>query len=115
MIEDIRSEKHARHGKGSAEDDTFLGPWAGFKQDDIVRGELEDFVEVEVFDKDKLDVEAPAQESSILHGQDTRDYLGRGYVELLAYSFDRNTLHTIIIFIGYVLIVDTCIHHKMLG
>ena len=82
------SKKRPKREKGNVEDETFKGPWAQFEGDIVtmpVRSEDEKY-EVNpdyLFDKSKLqtgkEVKVKMAETSVLHGKQEYDYLGRSW------------------------------------
>jgi pre-mRNA-processing factor 17 len=83
IINEMKKQKLDRHEKGNVEDDTFLGPWAGFKKDDVLfQGSAEKgepFVPQPIFDTSKI-AENRIVETSTYHGIEERDYLGRSFL-----------------------------------
>lgn len=84
IINEMKKQKLDRHGRGNAADDTFLGPWAGYKQDDILftsndGSSAEPYVPKPIFDTSKI-IENRIVETSTFHGADERDYLGRSFL-----------------------------------
>ena len=72
-----------RNSKGNVEDGSFMGPWAGYKQDDILIHDSnennEPFVQQPIFDTSKI-TENRIVETSTFHGNEERDYLGRSFL-----------------------------------
>lgn len=82
LVMDLKKQKFERESKGDVAGD-FKGPWAGFKKDEIempplAPGQL-DYQPVRVFDSSKLEVK-DTKESSVFHGKEELDYLGRSYL-----------------------------------
>lgn len=83
-INEMKKQKLERHSKGNVEDDTFQGPWAGYKQDDILlqptdQGDTTTFTAEPIFDASKIK-EHRIVETSTYHGVEERDYLGRSFL-----------------------------------
>ena len=83
IINDMKKQKLDRHSKGNAADDTFQGPWAGYKQDDLLFAAPADadtsYTPQPIFDTSKI-IENRIVETSTFHGSDERDYLGRSFL-----------------------------------
>jgi pre-mRNA-processing factor 17 len=75
-----QNPKRIRKDKGSVDSPSFMGPWAGFHgQDTALPEDTSEFVPAAPFDKSKIN-SLNVQESSIFHGKEQFDYLGRSYM-----------------------------------
>ncbi|KAJ3254728.1 pre-mRNA-processing factor 17 [Boothiomyces macroporosus] len=83
-IDEIKKKRKEREGKGNVEDDSFKGPWAGFKDkiyDMPMRTKEQDvYVAPQyTFDKKKLEPKE-TKETTTFHGNEEYDYLGRSFM-----------------------------------
>jgi len=79
---EVKRQKMERLEKGKVEDESFQGPWAPFKQDAFLfesQPVADDYVPQPVFDASKVS-EQKMVETSVFHGKEERDYLGRSFL-----------------------------------
>jgi pre-mRNA-processing factor 17 len=88
LIDPISGEriKKQKLEREKGEQGEYVGPWASFTKDKIKELELEPeqvhYQPEKVFDSTILEQQKPMKESSVFHGQEVLDYLGRSYLHV---------------------------------